>query len=95
MKTVATGASAGCRKERVIVMHEECLICHAPLEYLPSDVPMECALCGRKELSKTRCIHGHYVCNDCHTSGMDAVIGLCLKETSGNPIRSISRFLKT
>ena len=74
-------------------MNEECLICHAPLEYLPSDVPMECALCGRKELSKTRCIQGHYVCNDCHTSGMDAVIGLCLKETSGNPIEILEHMM--
>ena len=32
-------------------MNEECLICHAPLEYLPSDVLMECALCHRKELN--------------------------------------------
>ena len=32
---------------------------------------MECAICHKKESSKTRCINGHYVCNDCHTQGMD------------------------
>ena len=46
-------------------MKEECLICKAPLEYLNEDVLMECAICHKKELSKTRCVNGHYVCNEC------------------------------
>ena len=36
-------------------MNEECLICKAPLEYLQEDVLMECAICHKQELSKTRC----------------------------------------
>ena len=48
-------------------MKEECLICKAPLEYLEADVPMECEICQIIENSKTRCLNGHYVCNDCHT----------------------------
>lgn len=67
-------------------MKEECLICQAPLEYLETGVLMECELCHRQEISKTRCINAHYVCNECHTKGMDAVIGYCLNETSKNPI---------
>lgn len=47
-------------------MKEECLICKAPLEYLEEDREMECELCHKKELSKTRCVNGHYVCNECH-----------------------------
>ena len=66
-------------------MKEECLICKAPLEYLEEDVLMECEICHKKENSKTRCIKGHYVCNDCHTQGLDTIIGLCMKETSRNP----------
>ena len=27
---------------------EECLICKAPLEYLPQDEDMECAICHKK-----------------------------------------------
>ena len=45
-------------------MKEECLICAKPLEYLEHDEIMECALCHKKELSKTRCVGGHYVCDD-------------------------------
>ena len=48
-------------------MQEECLICKAPLEYLEHGELMECAICHSKEQSKTRCMNGHYVCNDCHT----------------------------
>ena len=72
---------------------EECLICKAPLEYLENDELMECAICHRKEHSKTRCVHGHYVCNDCHTAGLDAVIGLCLRERSKNPVEIIEKMM--
>lgn len=74
-------------------MKEECLICKAPLEYLDQDILMECEICHRKENSKTRCVNGHYVCNDCHTRGLDTIIGLCEKETSKNPIAVIERMM--
>ena len=74
-------------------MKDECLICGASLEYLGGDVPMTCALCGKTEHSKTRCVNRHYVCGDCHMSGMDAIIGLCLQETSSDPIAIIERMM--
>ena len=67
-------------------MKEECLICKAPLEYLKEDMEMECELCHKKELSKTRCVNGHYVCNECHMQGIDSLIGMCMEETSRNPV---------
>ena len=74
-------------------MKEECLICKAPLEYLEADELMECAICHKKENSKTRCVKGHYVCNDCHTAGLDSIIGLCLNETSKNPVYIIKQMM--
>ncbi len=74
-------------------MREECLICKAPLEYLERDELMECAICHKKENSKTRCVNGHYVCNECHTAGMDSIIGLCLAEMSKNPIEIIEKMM--
>ncbi len=74
-------------------MKEECLICKAPLEYLQEDILMECAICHKKEMSKTRCIRGHYVCNECHTQGIDSIWGLCLSETSKNPIEIIKKMM--
>ena len=75
-------------------MNEECLICKAPLEYLDHDELMECEICHKKEYSKTRCVNGHYVCNDCHTQGMDTIIGICLEETSNNPIEIIEKMMR-
>ena len=54
---------------------------------------MECAICHKKELSKTRCVEGHYVCNECHTAGMDAIIGLCLNEMSSNPVAILEKMM--
>lgn len=74
-------------------MKEECLICSFPLEYLAQDELMECIICHKKEPSKTRCVNGHYVCNDCHTSGMDSIFSLCLSETSIDPIEIIRKMM--
>ena len=74
-------------------MKEECLICKAPLEYLNEDVLMECSICHKQEMSKTRCVNGHYVCNECHTKGIDGVIGLCLKEESCNPLEIVRKMM--
>ena len=75
-------------------MKEECLICKAPLEYLETDVLMECEICHKKENSKTRCVNGHYVCNDCHTQGLDSIIRLCMNETSKNPVTIIEKMME-
>lgn len=74
-------------------MKEECLICKAPLEYLEVEEQMECAICHKKEYSRTRCINGHYVCNECHTKGIDAIISLCREEKSKNPIEIIEKMM--
>lgn len=74
-------------------MKDECLICKAPLVYLETDEEMECAICHKKENSKTRCVNGHYVCNECHMAGLDTIIGLCMKETSKNPVEIIEKMM--
>lgn len=74
-------------------MNEECIICKAPLEYLETDEWMECTICHKKELSKTRCIKGHYVCNECHSSGMDAIINTCIVEESKDPLVIIEKMM--
>ena len=75
-------------------MAEECLICKAPLEYLETDVMMQCALCQKKELSKTRCVKGHYVCDECHSKGVADIMAVCLEETSRDPIVIIDKMMK-
>lgn len=72
---------------------EECLICKAPLEYMTQDERMECAICHKEELSKTRCVEGHYVCSECHTQGMDILFGICLSESSRDPIAILEKMM--
>lgn len=74
-------------------MREECLICKSPLEYLNEDVVMECAICHKKENSKTRCIKGHYVCDECHTRGMDVIFSICKEEISRNPVEILEKMM--
>ena len=74
-------------------MNDECLICKAPLVYLEADEPMECAICHKRENSKTRCVNGHYVCNECHTQGLDAILALCLGETSKDPASILEKMM--
>ena len=74
-------------------MSEECLICKAPLEYSEADTMMECVICHKIENSKTRCVNGHYVCCECHTSGMDEIIALALNEKSKNPTRILEKMM--
>lgn len=74
-------------------MHEECLICKAPLVYATEATMMECMICHKQEMSKTSCVEGHYVCNDCHSAGLDQILGLCLNETSSNPIEILEKMM--
>jgi len=79
--------------KRLAAMRDECLICKAPLEYLLQDELMECEICHKQEMSKTRCVNGHFVCSDCHTEGMDSIFGLCLSETSKDPIIILEKMM--
>ena len=74
-------------------MNNECLICKAPLLYLQDDIEMECVICHKRELSKTQCVNGHYVCNECHTKGIDGIFGICLSETSKDPILILNKMM--
>ncbi len=74
-------------------MSEECLICKAPLVYLEEDKLMECAICKKKENSKTSCENGHYVCNECHTKGLSDILSLCLNTKSKNPLEIIDKMM--
>ena len=75
-------------------MNEECLICKAPLEYLENDEIMECAFCHKQVNSKTRCVNGHFVCDDCHNKGVDSIVTICLKTKSRNPIEIVRMLME-
>ena len=69
------------------------MICKAPLEYLNTDEEMECVLCHKKQYSKTRCINGHFVCDECHAGGMDGIVAVCLNSKSDDPIEILETMM--
>jgi len=73
---------------------DECLICGAPLEYLDTAEPMRCAICFKTFPSNARCVEGHFVCDECHSKGIDQIFGICLKETSKNPHEIIVKMME-
>lgn len=79
---------------RQIMENEECLICGAPLEYLQAGDTMECEICHTREYSTVRCTEGHYVCDACHTAGVDSVVAICERETSKNPIEILEKMMR-
>ena len=76
-----------------LTMEEECLICKSPLEYLESGTSMECAICHREFSSRARCINGHFVCDECHSQGLNALVGICMGETSKDPIMILDKLM--
>lgn len=74
-------------------MKDECLICGAPLKYSDEARDMECAICHRHALSRTSCERGHFVCDECHSRGVDAIVGACLAERSSDPIAIMERLM--
>lgn len=64
-----------------------CLICGAPLVYLPEEKPMECAGCGRTFSSNAMCESGHFICDDCHRAPALLVIRQrCLASRETDPV---------
>lgn len=74
-------------------MPEECLICKDKIKYLDAETKMECAICGESEGSKCCCVNGHFVCNDCHTRGLDQFYSTCLAETSDDPTEILEKLM--
>ena len=74
-------------------MSDECLICGAPLVYLNEGKEMECAICHKKQISSAQCERGHFVCDECHTKGVDVILKICLESNSKDPIHIIRQMM--
>lgn len=63
------------------------------LNNLDHEIEMECFICHKKKLSNTRCIHNHFVCDECHMSGLDSIFSVCLNSKSKNPIHILNEMM--
>ena len=48
-----------------------CLLCGKPLRYCTRSEKRKCSVCGREAMSEVVCEAGHFVCDDCHSTGLD------------------------
>ncbi len=69
------------------------MICGAPLKYLDGEQQIQCVVCKKIENTKTVCINGHYVCDACHTKGIDGIFAVCLNEKSKNPVAIMEKLM--
>ena len=74
-------------------MNEECLICKAPLKYLNLDEVMMCEICRQTKNTKTKRINNHFVCDECHTNGIHAILSICFRSSSRNPIEIMEEMM--
>jgi len=72
-----------------------CLVCGAPLVYLPEARPMECAGCGRTFSSNAMCENGHFICDDCHrTPALLVIRQRCLESKETDPIALAEKLMQ-
>ncbi len=71
-----------------------CMLCGKPLRYELIAVPRRCAVCGEEKLSDAVCEDGHFVCNTCHTAGLDVFyIPFLLQSGEKDPLRLLEQVL--
>ena len=63
-----------CEEKKVQKLPERfsgCLLCGKPLRYDAAPSLRKCAVCGEEKLSDCACEDGHFVCDACHSAGLD------------------------
>ena len=71
-----------------------CLVCGAPLEYLQSQIEMECTYCHKKFMSNARCVNGHFICDSCHEQmGLRVIEDICRHTDSRDPVAIMKKII--
>ncbi len=63
-----------CQPAGVVRPETGCLVCGAPLRYLPEETPQTCFFCGAVLAAVACCEAGHFVCDACHTRSAEAFL---------------------
>ena len=71
-----------------------CLVCGAPLEYLQSQIEMECTYCHKTFMSNARCVNGHFICDSCHEQmGLRVSEDICRHTDSKDPVAIMKKII--
>jgi len=64
-----------------------CLFCGAELEYNRDYKQATCVLCGQRFDTNVQCVHGHYVCDACHSlPASEFILRFCITSESKDPM---------
>ncbi len=60
------------------IFRHDCMLCGAPLEYLPEERECQCVFCHKTFFANSMCQKGHFVCDTCHTGeAIDIINQIC------------------
>ena len=79
---------------RSALHNADCLLCGKPLVYAAESRMRVCALCKKSFSSNAACEDGHFVCDACHTGGMDAAFGLLLHSAERDPLKLFEQVVR-
>ncbi|MBN1199216.1 MAG: hypothetical protein JXA23_07680 [Bacteroidales bacterium] len=72
-----------------------CLICGDPIRYTELEKLLTCNFCGNSFHSNASCVHGHFICDDCHAiDAVDVIFHICLEHTGSDPVALADRILQ-
>lgn len=72
-----------------------CLICGSELTYSNTPEENKCFYCGNTFTSNEKCSKGHYICDNCHSSGaMDLIENYCKTTSLKDPVEIAVNLMK-
>ena len=87
----STGAQASPQREEE--NHSSgCMVCGEPLVCEERESARTCSYCGRQYSTQTVCMHGHYVCDNCHADdAVEVIRHLCLTTRETDMLKLFER----
>ena len=79
----SAGGACGCDEQAPAAGRHaaDCMVCGAPLTYLPNERDEKCHYCGRERPATAVCENGHFVCDACHSEDALTAIRRMLLES--------------
>ena len=87
-----------CEKKRGEERKEDrfsgCMLCGKPLVYEKEARLRRCSICGEEKLSECACEDGHFVCDACHSAGLDVFfVPYLLQSGEKDPLRLLEEVM--
>ena len=68
-----------------------CLLCGKAIKYESQGVERTCAICQKSTVANAVCVDNHFVCDTCHSGGIDVFLPLLQKSKERSPFRILQQ----